>query len=380
MSARNRAQRDLIVFAYGYAASGRDAVARVVQELAQELRSRGERVLVVGMPEVSIVPSGGDLRAKLARLRSEVRFMFSMVNFIARRRREIRTFVSIDVPSGLPFVGALARMLTNGRTQDIAWVMDLYRISQKSGGLGTKLRTRIEIAALRASGSVVTIGSCMGRVIEGVTGRTAEVVPLWHRAVRRTVAVRSGGPLRLLYSGSARNIHPLVTLVRAVAERPDVELSISGMGDEVERVREVLRHLQAPNVSVGRFVADDEIERVYGAADLHVVSLAEEMTGTCVPSKVYAAMAASRGVFYLGSKTGQAALDVLEAGAGVVVSTSDAVSIGRELDALLSDRSLVEKYASAAGAFFDVKRTPHAGAEAWSRVLSVPPLTASTDR
>nr|WP_276539016.1 glycosyltransferase [Curtobacterium flaccumfaciens] len=174
-----------------------------------------------------------------------------------------------------------------------------------------------------------------------------------------------GGPLKLLYSGSARDLHPLLPLVRAVANRRDVELSINGSGSEVDRVAAYLAGTPASNVRIGGFVDESQLEAAYAAADIHVVSLAESATGTCVPSKVYAAMAAGRGVLYLGLGSGQAARDVLAANAGLVVPTESVSLISTTVSKLVSDREAVQEYGVQARKFFEERRNVRAGGEKW---------------
>jgi glycosyltransferase involved in cell wall biosynthesis len=370
MSTARRSHNGLVVVAYGYAASERDAVAKVVQDLAAELRRRGERVAVIGIPQERIVLSGGNAVAKVRRLWSELRFLGSAARFIWAHRRATRVVITVDVPSGIPFIGALARRLGRGRVTDVAWVMDLYRLASDQGGPTSRARAALERAALRASGKVVTIGDCMADALSEVTGSNVSTIPLWHRNVSTTPVGDRGGPLRLLYSGSARDIHPLLPLVKAVANRGDVELAINGSGTEVDRVAAYLAGNPVRNVRIGGFVTESELEGAYAAADIHVVSLAESATGTCVPSKVYAAMAAGRGVLYLGSVSGQAARDVLAANAGVVAPSASISAISTIVSKLVSDHDAIQEYGAQARRFFEEQRTVRAGGKKWAVAIA----------
>ena len=371
MSTVHRSHNDLVVVAYGYAASERDAVAKVVQDLAGELRRRGERVAVIGIPPERIVLSGGNVVAKARRLLSELRFLGSAARFISVRRRAIRAVITVDVPSGIPFVGALARRLGRGQVTDVAWVMDLYRLTSDQGGPLSKARAALERAALRTSGKVVTIGECMADALSAVTGGNVSTIPLWHRDMAATPVGDRSGPLQLLYSGSARDLHPLLPLVRAVANRRDVELSINGSGSEVDRVAAYLAGTPASNVRIGGFVDESELEDAYAGADIHVVSLAESATGTCVPSKVYAAMAAGRGVLYLGSGSGQAARDVLAADAGLVAPSGSESLISMAVSKLVSDHDAVQEYGVRARRFFEERRNVREGGDKWLGAVGV---------
>lgn len=367
-----RSGDDVIVIAYGYAASQRDAVARVVEDLAGELRRRGERVAVIGIPPGQIVLSGGNTAAKIRRLWSELRFLGSAARFVWLRRREIRVVISVDVPSGIPFVGALARRFGRGRIVDVAWVMDLYRVTQEQRGPATRLRAALERSGLRRSGRIVTIGDCMATALSEITGSPVDVIPLWHRDGPSSALSEQNATLRLLYSGSARDIHPLLPLVKAVANRDDVELSINGSGSEIDRVAQYLADTPVRNVRIGGFVDESQLNVSYASADLHVVSLAESATATCVPSKVYAAMAAGRGVLYLGSASGQAAQDVITAGAGLVAPSDSVSAISSVVSQLVANWGAVQTYGARARRFFEEQRDLRAGGERWVSKLDVP--------
>jgi glycosyltransferase involved in cell wall biosynthesis len=372
---------DKIVFLYGYAFLADDAVGKVVHQLADALRSEGRAVEVWGIPASRVVLSGGGPRARLTRGFREARFLLRAAARVVRQARSVGAVVSVDVPSGVPFVGSLARVISNGRVVDIAWVMDLYRLVDPRA---LTIRARLERAALRSSGRVVTIGTCMSDRLAEVAHLDSTPIPLWHEPVPTTPATPPvGRPLRLLYSGSARDIHPLIGLVDAVGAETGTELRIAGRGTGVEHAAIRARDRGYSNVEVSGFVNAEDLAESYSWADVHVVSLAEEATGTCVPSKTYAAMSAGRSILYLGSENGQAALDVLAASAGVVAPTGSSSRIEEELRRLLSDPEEVAARGDEARKFAASRRSVVSAASRWIPILSRESAVASqepTDR
>lgn len=360
-------------FVYGYAHSTRDAVADKLKELSTELARRGHVTEIRGIPAASISAAGGPLSVKVRRAASEAMFLVRASIEALTSSREVDVYVTVDVPSGIPFVGRLARFVSRGRIVDVAWVMDLYRLDSKAPGVGrlNELRATVEKRALRSASKVTTLGSCMADKLLHIVPAQADVIPLWHQQERTSKVVPrdSALPLRLLYSGSAREIHPLRGIVAAVAALDSVELRIAGTGPEVDHARAMAQSLGASNVHVTGPVPFAELSDLYASADVHVVSLAEQATGTCVPSKTYAALAAARGVLYLGDASGQAALDVAAAGAGAVVGTLDVAGIRAALDRFNSDRSELVRYSERASNYMRESRSVAIAADRWEHLV-----------
>lgn len=328
-----------VIFLYAYSHLENDAVARAVSELGHALSEDKWSVRVLGLPQKSIINAGGSFWQRLGRAWSEATYMAGAFARILVSLPKTHAVVSVDVPSGIAFIGRAARFLSGGRVLDIAWVLDLYRLG---GPLRRQLspRARIEALALGASSTIVTIGSCMADNLAQLGVPARHVIPLWHRELNvecvlpPTVGER---PIRLLYSGSARSIHPIQPLASAVLEDPDVEFRIIGSGPAADETKAIAEATGARNVSVLDRVSDEELQNSLGWADVHVVALADAATGTCVPSKVYASMAAGRAILYIGSSSGQAALDVRAAECGLIASPNDEHQIREALVALRTD-------------------------------------------
>jgi colanic acid biosynthesis glycosyl transferase WcaI len=359
---------------YGYAHSTRDAVADKIKELSDELMRRGHDVEIRGIPEASIVAAGGPFAAKVRRLVSELVFLLRTSVEALTSSRGVDVYVTVDVPSGVPFVGRMARLSSRGRLLDVAWVMDLYRLDASAARSGclNRLRAALERRALRSAQKVTTLGACMAVKLSEIVPAEAHVIPLWHMEQEPLpvgVPRDETAPLRLLYSGSAREIHPLKGIITAVAGLESVELRIAGTGLEVQRAEELVRSVGASNVTVTGPVPFADLSSLYASADMHVVALAEDATGTCVPSKTYAALASARGVIYLGDPGGQAALDVAAAGAGAVFGTSDVNGIRTALNRLKSNREELRTYSERAIHYMRDSRSVVAAADRWESLI-----------
>lgn len=250
--------------------------------------------------------------------------------------------ISVDYPTGVGFAADIARFTGKKRIHSIAWVMDNYQDQKLLHKFSPEahLRRWLDTLSIRRADTVVTIGTCMAERMERRIGKRAEVIPVWAHAPARRVADHERTEVRdrwgltdetaVLYSGHAAAHHPLESLVAAAEEltdRPDLRFVVSGVGVELQRLRQSPRTAALPNWQFGQQVPDDQVDALLEAGDVHVVSLAENATGTCVPSKTYAAMVRGKPVLFLGSPHGQAAWDVLDSGGGIVVPTDDPAAI-----------------------------------------------------
>ncbi|MGZ0069649.1 glycosyltransferase [Microbacterium arborescens] len=351
-----------------------DAVSRTVAELADELSRAGIQTRLLGLPTRLLRLENGRF-ARVARVLNQGFFYVSLFVHATMARGRV-TVVTVDVPSGIGLVSRFVATLTRRRVTDIAWVMDLYRVGRDSGAgkmksISDRARSWLELSSLRRATKVVVLGQCMEQRVSRLGVIQSTVVPLWGTPDALVSPRReTKQPLRLLYSGSAREIHPLVELVEAVAAAGElVELRVFGRGSEIERVAKLAAQLGARNIEVGQPVPYAELARHYGWADLHIVSLAGEATGTCVPSKTYAAMARGRAVLYLGERDGQAAQDISQSGGGIVVK-NEAAAIRDALARLAALSAALPGMGEAGRAFIAEQRTVAHAAEAWAVLLS----------
>ena len=362
MSSRQR-----VVFLYAYMWMDREAVASAIRDLATALQERDFEVVRLGIDPTRIVESSTSTSSKLRRLWSEVRFAISALKYVVVQRSSIRAVISVDIPSGIGYVGTIARKLTRGRVKDIAWVMDLYRAGDET----PSIRGRFEIAALRSAGRVVTLGDCMSELIHERFGLQSTVIPLWHGSLGSTsrhssVPAVANDRMKVLYSGSARSIHPLNGLIHAVDEmRTTVHLDLIGSGTEMIASEATIIELGSTNARVGSRLPDAEFEAAVAGADIHIVSLDIAATGTCVPSKTYAAMAAGKPILYLGSRSGQAARDIIQAECGFVVDPHDTTEIRQVLRTYASGAELRALHGANALKFHASQRTVNVAVERW---------------
>jgi glycosyltransferase involved in cell wall biosynthesis len=122
----------------------------------------------------------------------------------------------------------------------------------------------------------------------------------------------------------------------AVAGQMAVDESIMfvfvGDGVRADEIRDQASKRALRNVLLLPFMHDKfALAEILSAADVHFVSLRENLTGVAVPSKAYGALAAGRPLIYQGSERGEIARMIRDHDIGTVVRCGDHASLRKAI-------------------------------------------------
>lgn len=364
--------KENVLILYPYAYEERDAVSSMVRELAQMLS---------GSKTVYVLAATEDVQPRRRSAGAQLRYLGKALRYSLVHMREIDVIITIDVPSGIRLVGALPRVLSGNRIRNVAWVLDLYsmQVSRLQSGLLPRNRVREfwDNMGLRASSCVVVLGQCMAGAVKQAVKKDSVVVPIWKEPLATEENLRTLFAIRddqfvLMYAGTAGRNHPMSALVEAVGSTDSDEalLLISGRGSEIAKAREKANQAHYVNIRFVEQVEDAQVPALLATADVHVAILDERVTGTCVPSKAYSAMAAGRACLFLGSSSSQAARDIAAANAGAITSTTDIDAIARVVTSYLHNPGLAKTQGKNAQRFMAEQRSPHVSARRWDEALA----------
>ncbi len=204
------------------------------------------------------------------------------------------------------------------RMRIVHWCFDLYpeaaiadRVLTENGAVARILRGLLK-PAYKACDLIADIGSCMRKKLDAYhpLARRTTLVP-WALDEPAAVVdvpaeereiVFGRARLGLLYSGSFGRAHdhkPMLDLARRLRSS-GVHLAFSVRGNSVQKLRDALTP-EDTNVSFAPFANVEKLGERLASADIHIVSLREEWTGTVVPSKFFGALASGRPVLFCGS-------------------------------------------------------------------------------
>lgn len=238
--------------------------------------------------------------------------------------------------------------LLSPRTRIAHWCFDLYPEAAIADGLmqpnslAARLFTRLMRPAYASCTLIADLGPCMRHLLEKYSSpaRLETLVP-W--ALHEPDAPLSPPPherqsifghprLALLYSGSFGRAHSwqeILELTERLAPY-NIKIAFSVRGNRVAELQDSVRQrgLDIPFVPFAS--ADQLIDRI-ACADIHIVSLREEWTGTVVPSKFFGALSAGRPVLFAGSSHSAVARWIQKFHVGWVLHKDTIEEISRHL-------------------------------------------------
>lgn len=365
-----------LYFLYENSGDANDAVTIAMQQLVEGLSLRGFNCEIL-QPKTRRQSSASKIRKSL----SQCRFFLNVLMALLSRTNERCVVVTMDAPSGLRLLTESVSRISRGKMVHVPWVMDLYRFVGPPTPAWTlsRFQRTVEQVALRKSKNTVVLGQCMARVATEHFHIKPAVIPIWQDASKfakptpgRLLDFRTShnllGKFVVLYSGTARSLHPLggmVEAARSLQSYPNIAFQVIGRGSEVDRIRTEVASIGLSNFRVLDYLPAHDVAVAAHTADVHVVALADNATGTCVPSKGYAAMAAGKPVLYLGAPAGQLAEDILRGDAGAVFAEASTPQVAHYLLGLATNSSRLRQQGSNAKSFFEAHRTSAIGVEAW---------------
>jgi colanic acid biosynthesis glycosyl transferase WcaI len=144
--------------------------------------------------------------------------------------------------------------------------------------------------------------------------------------------------LALMYSGTYGRAHTtsdILNLSRALRDSGAM-LAVSARGNRVEDLKKTVTP-EDSNVHFVPFAPPEKLQERLAAADIHIVSLREEWTGTVVPSKFFGALAIGRPVLFIGSRASSVAQWIDKYGVGWVWEQHRAGELTAELNEFVRD-------------------------------------------
>jgi len=219
-------------------------------------------------------------------------------------------------PPMAPVVGVVLSKLRG--VPFVWWAMDinpdqaLIAGQARAGSVMVRLMEGLIRSVLRRAVAVVALDRYMAARLEAKVPEVRErmhTLPPWPHETFLGEAPRLENPFRkeqgfgdkfvVMYSGNHSLVHPLETLI-AAAERLRGEEGILfvfvGGGAGKARIEELVRSGKYPNVVSLPYQPMENLKHSLSAADVHAVTMGEDMVGIVHPCKFYGAMAIGKPV------------------------------------------------------------------------------------
>lgn len=249
--------------------------------------------------------------------------------------------VTLTTPPLLPLVGTVARAL-RGQAYGV-WSMDLHPDAEvatgmlRDDGVPARLLHALNDAGYRNADFVVDLGTYMKRRIyrKGVPDARLHTIPVWNRKDEIYPIAHEDNPLRselgleskfvVMYSGNAGRAHrfdEVLSVMERLDGHPDIEFVFVGEGPQRERIENFADEKSLSNFRYLPYFPREDLRYSLPMADVHLMTLREEMAGIAVPGKLYGIMAAGRPALMVGPEASESGETIQGYDAGHVVDPS----------------------------------------------------------
>lgn len=246
----------------------------------------------------------------------------------------------------------------------IHWAQDIYpELAEELGVIGrgslfARILRCVSTWALRKQDEVVVVGRCMRErlIARGVDAARIEVIPNWSPVEEAGEEVAMdmrrrmgwGSDFVALYSGNIGLAHDFDTLIEGakMLSGGNVRIVFAGDGPRTDELRAALGG--AAHVSFVPSQPKEDLAAFLAAADVHLVTVRENLAGLVVPSKAYGVMATGRPIVYTGPLNSEIASLLRETGSGVVIKNGDSSALASALRDLAAKPDVVRAMGDAA--------------------------------
>lgn len=285
-----------------------------------------------------------------------------------------------------PFVALLGLVARLRGARFVYKVEDLYPDlavalgALPARGLLTKLLSWLSGVLLKTADATVALDKAMAHELERRGARQVAVIPNWAdgeairpdpqagEAFRRQESLGDG--FIVLYSGNLGLAHRFDAVARAsvmLSEmQPEVSCLIVGHGPRLYELKTMTATLAT--VKYLEVQPRERLNALYNAADLHLVTLRDEVSGLLVPSKYAAALAAGKPVLVVGGAGTDLHREIGERGLGWTCP-HDPGRIAEAVAEAAGNRGATRRRGQAARLCFEERHSRALTGGAWSQLL-----------
>ncbi len=308
---------------------------------------------------------------------------------LARAMVETRADVLLALTTPPMIASGVLGVSAARRIPMVTWVQDVYPDLPikfgmlKEGSVPARALRSMQRATYRHATLNVALSDGMAEhlLLYGATAATIRVIRNWSDGKALAPIPREANTFRrahgledrfvAMYSGNLGVGHDVATFVdaarRLARTKPEVVFLFIGDGVRRREAEDAARGL--PNVRFLPYQPEATVNESLAAADVHLISLREDLEGLLVPSKLYAAMAVGRPIMFVGPATCEVARVVQEHGLGWSGRPGDGAALAAAISAAADDRQACRKWGECARRVFEERFDRPLATRAWHDAL-----------
>lgn len=240
----------------------------------------------------------------------------------------------------------------------------------KARGMIDRLWRALNRVAYRGAEHIIVLGDCMKETLvdEAGSDRVERItaIPNWAdgdeirpRAPEAHPLLREWnleGKFIVQYAGNiglCQDIAIIADAAEQLRDHSDIHFLFIGSGGQLPFLEERMRERKLENITVIPYQPIATRPLWLTACHAGIVTMKSEVTGLCVPSKLYGIMAAGKPVVAIVDERCESARAVRRHRCGIVVSPGDGATLAREIVELARSRENVEALGARARAAFE---------------------------
>jgi colanic acid biosynthesis glycosyl transferase WcaI len=296
---------------------------------------------------------------------------------------------TLTTPPIIGLIGTLLRRLKG--SWHVYWSMDLHPDASLALGKMSRRNPVVRLliwlsdSVYRQADKVVVLGPYMADRIasKGVRRDRLTMIPVWSRRDEIYPIPRGGHPLRqelglegkfvAMYSGNlglAHSFDEFLEAARRLRDRDEIVFLYVGDGPRLAEVRSAQEAEALTNIRFLKYFPREMLHASLSLADVHLISMREEMTGIVVPGKLYGSMASGRPTLFVGPDHCESADTIRQSECGTTIRLGDVDGLVSELERFAADPGLGQALGEQGRAAFLARHEKDGCCDSWASMLA----------
>jgi putative colanic acid biosynthesis glycosyltransferase WcaI len=294
-------------------------------------------------------------------------------------------------------IGRLRGMRVITLVQDVYPEIAVALGTLRAGSWSTRVFEWVSKRVLKKCDRIVVLSQSMRERIVAKVGETGasrvDVIHNWadgteirpmHDAMNPfAIEQRLTESFVVLFSGNLGRVNEFSTVLEAarlLRDQPGIVFLFIGEGAKKDEILHFKNEHGLHNVRLVSYQPRDRLRYSLAAGHALLITLADGLAGLSVPSKAYAAMAASRALLFVGDPRSDIAKIIDDNKCGAVVASGDSEALAGTIVAWSADRAMVDQFGAASRVLFeerfDRSHAVNAYLETFAACVSIKPKSS----
>jgi glycosyltransferase involved in cell wall biosynthesis len=159
--------------------------------------------------------------------------------------------------------------------------------------------------------------------------------------------------------GICQDLDTIIDAIRQLKNDSRIKFLFAGHGNKMVRLKEIVAQEGLKNVTIFDFLYGQDFQDALSISDCFLVSLAEGLTGLCVPSKTYSYMMAGKPVIAIMGEDSDIVRDLNENKAGFAIEVGESSKLVNAIKELLDDDKKSSMGQNCRNVFLEKNTTSH---------------------